>query len=154
MAHNAHLIAGLLRLRTGYEPTREEVIRAFGEKSYMMAMADGKPVGLIGFLVENLVTRVDELLVVKQAPVAPVAGALTQAVENASRELQSEVGYVFLPNDASQEMIQALIHRGYERQEMDDIKIPAWREAVRESRPDGTIILSKKLRAERVLKPL
>lgn len=154
MAHNADVIARLIQQRTGYEPSRQEVIRAFGEKSYMLAMVDRKAVGMIGFLVENLVTRVDELFVVKQAPFAPVATALSQAVERASRDLQSEVGYVFLPNDASQEMIQALVQQGYERLELEEIKIPAWREAVRESRPTGTLILSKKLRADRVLKPL
>ncbi|HML23788.1 MAG TPA: dephospho-CoA kinase [Aggregatilinea sp.] len=154
MAHNADVIARLIHQRTGYEPSRQEVIRAFGEKSYMLAMSDSTAVGMVGFLVENLVTRVDELFVIKDAPFAPVATALSQAVESASRDLQSEVGYVFLPNEASQEMIQALVQQGYERLEMDEIKIPAWREAVRESRPAGTIILSKKLRADRVLKPL
>ncbi|WP_162909271.1 dephospho-CoA kinase [Aggregatilinea lenta] len=154
MVHNADVIATLIHQRSGYVPSRQEVIRAFGEKSYMLAMSDGSAVGMIGFLVENLVTRVDELFVVKEAPFATVATALSQAVERASRDLQSEVGYVFLPNDASQEMIQALVQQGYERQELEEIKIPAWREAVRESRPNGTLILSKKLRADRVLKPL
>jgi hypothetical protein len=51
-------------------------------------------------------------------------------------------------------MAPTFLQHGYERQQMEEIKIPAWREAVRESRPNGTMILSKKLRAERVLKPL
>ena len=34
------------------------------------------------------------------------------------------------------------------------VTVPAWREAAAESQPPNTQILSKKLRAERVLKPL
>jgi hypothetical protein len=51
-------------------------------------------------------------------------------------------------------MLETLNEQGYERQQINEITVPAWREAVRESRPDGTLIMSKKLRAERVLKPL
>ena len=37
---------------------------------------------------------------------------------------------------------------------MEEIKVPAWREAAREARPDIYTIYAKKLRAERVLKKL
>ncbi len=154
MPKNAEQIAALIRDHTGQTLNRNDVLMAFGQKSYMMAMAGDTPVGLVGFLVENLVTRVDEFLLVEQAPVAPVATALIQAIERASRELQSEVGYVFLPQNESQEIVQAFLQQGYEAQELEDIKVPAWREAAREARPDGSRIYSKKLRAERVLKPL
>jgi dephospho-CoA kinase len=154
MPKNAEQIAALIRERTGKELSKQDVIMAFGEKSYMMAMANGMPVGLVGFLVENLITRVDEFLLIERAPVEPVAKALIDAIENASKELQSEVGYVFLPEAESPEMVQAFLKQGYERTEIEDIKVPAWREAAREARPDGTQILTKKLRAERVLKPL
>lgn len=154
LPRNAEQIADLFARRTGHLPGRNEVLIAFGQRSYMMATADGKPVGLIGFLVENLVTRVDELFVVDQAPAGPVTSALIQAVERAARELQSEVGYVFLPQDAPPDMVQALTQQGYEAQRLEQIKVPAWREAAREARPAGSQIFGKKLRAERVLKPL
>jgi hypothetical protein len=154
MPKNADQIAQLIRQRTGKALTRQDVLMAFGQKSYMLAMANGEAVGLVGFLVENLVTRVDELLVIERAPVQPVAAALVQAVERASRELQSEVGYIFVPEKDTQGMAQVLTQEGYESQQLEEIKVPAWREAAREARPDGATIFSKKLRAERVLKPL
>jgi dephospho-CoA kinase len=154
MPKNADQIAQLIRQRTGKALTRQDVLMAFGQKSYMLAMANGEAVGLVGFLVENLVTRVDELLVIERAPVQPVAAALVQAVERASRELQSEVGYIFVPEKDTQGMAQVLTQEGYESQQLEEIKVPAWREAAREARPDGSTIFSKKLRAERVLKPL
>lgn len=154
MPKNAAQIAALIQEGTGKALTQNDVLMAFGQKSYMLAVANNQPVGLVGFLVENLVTRVDEFVISKRAPVSPVAAALVQAVERASRELQSEVGYLFVPQGEVQEAVQAFLQEGYEHQELEDIKVPAWREAVRESRPDGTIIYAKKLRAERVLKPL
>lgn len=154
MPRNAEQIAGLIRNKTGEELDRTDVLMAFGQKSYLLAMANDTPVGLVGFLVENLVTRVDQFIVISQAPAGPVTTALIQAIERASRELQSEVGYIFLPDDEPQEMVQAFLDEGYIQQELEDIKVPAWREAAREARPDGHNIFAKKLRAERVLKPL
>jgi dephospho-CoA kinase len=154
MPRNADQIASLIQSATGKDLSKQDVLMAFGQKSYILALANDKLIGLAGFLVENLVTRVDEFIVVERAPVQVVAAELVQAIERASRELQSEVGYFFLPEDSSAEMFETLNKQGYERQQINDIAVPAWREAVRESRPDGTLIMSKKLRAERVLKPL
>jgi dephospho-CoA kinase len=151
---NASQISQLILKQTGRQLSERDILMAFGQKSYMIALANGEPVGLVGFLVENLVTRVDEFMIMKHAPVGPVAKALIDAFERASRELQSEVGYVFVPPSSAPELAQALNEQGYKAETLEEIKVPAWREAVRESRPEGTAIFSKKLRAERVLKPL
>ncbi len=151
---DADQIAALLKLRSGQDVSRSDVIMAFGEKSYMLAKVDDQAIGLVGFLVENLITRVDEFVIVDEAPTLPVATAMIQAIEQASRELQSEVGYIFLPEDEGDETIKAFLQQGYEYTELEEIAVPAWREAAREARPDGCQIYTKKLRAERVLKPL
>lgn len=155
MPHNADQIAALLQTRNGGQRlSRDDVIMALGQKSYMMAVADGRPLGLVGFLVENLVTRVDELFLLHDAPVRPAVAALVGAVEEASRALQSEIGYIFLPENTGRDMVESLLQQGYQHMKIEEIKVPAWREAARESRPAGTAIFAKKLRAERVLKPL
>lgn len=155
MPHNADQIAALLQTRNGGQRlSRDDVIMALGQKSYMMAVADGRPLGLVGFLVENLVTRVDELFLLRDAPVRPAVAALVGAVEEASRALQSEIGYIFLPENTGRDMVESLLQQGYQHMKIEEIKVPAWREAARESRPAGTAIFAKKLRAERVLKPL
>ncbi|MCC6800960.1 MAG: hypothetical protein IT325_12655, partial [Anaerolineae bacterium] len=155
MPHNAEQIAALLQTRNGGQRlSRADVIMALGQKSYMMAVADGRPLGLVGFLVENLVTRVDELFLLGDTPVRPTVAALISAVEEASRALQSEIGYVFLPENTGRDMVESLLQQGYQLMKIEEIKVPAWREAARESRPAGTAIFAKKLRAERVLKPL
>jgi dephospho-CoA kinase len=147
---NAEQIAQIVQHRLGKTVTRADVLM----KSYMLAMAGNTPVGLVGFVVENLVTRCDEFVIIENAPVPPVAGALIEAIEHASRELQSEVGFIFLPVTESAQTTAVLEQAGYEKKEIEEIKVPAWREAAREARPDGYSIYAKKLRAERVLKPL
>jgi hypothetical protein len=154
MPKNAEQIAQVLNRMLGKTLTRIDVITAFGEKSYMLAEIDGKIMGLAGFQVENLITRVDEFLLLPEAPIEPVARALIQAFENASKELQSEVGFVYLPVNAPPPIVQVFLKNGYERVELEAIQVPAWREAAQESQPPNTQILAKKLRPDRVLKPL
>jgi dephospho-CoA kinase len=153
MPRNAEDIARLINQTTNKNLTRMDIMMAFGEKSYLLAEVGGRPIGLAGFQVENLITRMDEFLILAGVPVAPIAAALIQAVEEASKELQSEVGFMFLPQDATV-LAQAFIDQGYDRTQLEMIKVPAWREAAGESQPPNTQILAKKLRAERVLKPL
>jgi hypothetical protein len=51
-------------------------------------------------------------------------------------------------------MVESVVQQGYQQMKIEEIRVPAWREAARESQPAGTVIFAKKLRAERVLKPL
>ncbi len=152
--HNADVVAALKSQLSGKPSDRLEIMYAFGQKSYLLAEANEQNVALVGFQVENLITRVDEFLIRPDAAQAPVITGLIDAVEAASKELQSEVGYFFLPPATTEAVLEAFRALGYEKQVVEEIKVPAWREAIRESQPDGTVIYAKKLRAERVLKPL
>lgn len=149
---NADDIARLLNQASGKTLTRMDVIMAFGQKSYWLAEFDGRPIGLTGFQVDNLITRMDEMVIIPEAPVAPVAEALIGAIEEASKELESEVVFSFLPNGSSA-LEQTFVDQGYEKITLDTIKVPAWREAATESQPPNTQIYKKQLR-ERVLKPI
>ena len=153
MPKHADEIARLLNQNASKSLSRNDIMMAFGEKSYLLAEVNGRTVGLAGFQVENLITRMDEFVVIPEAPVAPVAEALIGAMEDASKELQSEVGFMFLPQNVPN-LTQAFVDQGYEKVSIESIKVPAWREAAMESQPSNTQILTKKLRAERVLKPL
>ena len=153
MPKNAEEIASMINKSMGKGLTRTDIMMAFGEKSYLLAEFEGKTVGLAGFQVENLITRMDEFVIIPEAPIASVAEGLIGAMEDASKQLQSEVGFMFIPQNAA-ELAQAFVDSGYEKTTLEAIKVPAWREAASESQPAGTQILTKKLRAERVLKPV
>lgn len=133
--------------------SRDEVMEAFGDKAYMLAEVDGQMVGLAGWKVENLVSRTDELVIAPVRDFAGVTPKLLEAVEDASRELQSEVALVFVPADPAE-------HRdvwsglGYRPQTVEDLGVRAWQEAAHESRPPGSHMMMKRLREDRVMRPI
>lgn len=154
MPSNAEVIANFINKTANKGIDRMDVMMAFGQKSYLLAQsAANQVVAVMGWQVENLITRVDEFYIEPSVSRDSVVTALANAVEAASRELQSEVSYIFLPNSA-QDVIQAFVKNGYEATTISQIKVPAWREAVEETVGDGQQILSKKLREDRVLKPI
>lgn len=157
MPTNAETIAQFISQATGKTVGRMDVMMAFGQKSYLIAQdASEHVLGLVGWQVENLITRVDEFYLLPNLTPAPVVQELLTAIEQASKDLQSEVGYIFLPSSTTPETVQTFTKNGYDRTAVEQIKIPAWREAVQElmSNDSGLVILTKKLREDRVLKPI
>ena len=85
----------------------------------------------------------------------PCAGRRCGAHRSDERASRAQsAGYVFLPNDENAETVQAFLQLGYEKTRLEEIKVPAWREAAREAQPAGTQIFAKKLREQRVFKPI
>ncbi len=155
MPVNAELIAAFINVSTKREVSRMDVMLAFGQKSYLLVQElQGRVVALAGWQVENLITRVDEFYVASDVPREPVVRALINAVEEASRELQSEVSFVFLPKSTPADIGQAFLGAGYQPMKLDEIKFPAWREAAHELITSDNIGLMKQLRADRVMKPI
>lgn len=157
MPSNAEAIAGFINAAAAKNVNRMDIMMAFGQKSYLLAQdASDKVLAVLGWQVENLITRVDEFYIAADAPATPVVEGLVTAIEAASKDLQSEVAYIFLPPTASAEAVQTFQGSGYEATTIEQIKIPAWREAVQEilAENKNARILSKKLREDRVLKPI
>ncbi len=136
--------------------SRMDVMMSFGQKSYLLAEDDSEGIiGVLGWTVENLVTRMDEFYLQPGVPVKRVVQAVVVAVEDASQELQSEVGFIFLPLSTSEDVVEAFKASGYDSVTVSEIKIPAWREAVEEVTRDRNLqVLWKQLREDRVLQPI
>ena len=134
--------------------TRMDVMAAFGDKAYFIAEGDGKLSAVLGWKIENLVTRVDELYLSAGAPLDKLAGPLLEMLENASKELQCEVALVFVPLGQAQTAAPALGAHGYHPQLPDKLGVPAWKEAAQESMPPNSGMFFKKLREDRVLRPV
>ena len=133
---------------------RSDVMAAFGDKAYMLADYGGHLAAIAGWKVENLVARVDELYVAPNAPLDKLAPAMLEAVETASRELQSEAALVFVPPALAAAAAHALARQGFAPSAPDQLRVAAWTEAARESMPPGASMLFKKLRDDRVLRPI
>jgi len=156
MPTNAEAIATFINSATNRNINRMDIMMAFGQKSYLLAQDQTERVlAVMGWQVENLITRVDEFYLAAKIPAKPVVESLIVSIEAASKDLQSEVAFFFLPQSVATDLVGSFEQKGYEIMSVEQIKIPAWREAVQEivSQQKGTVILSKKL-GDRILKPI
>ena len=86
-------------------------------------------------------------------PLDEAIPALMDAVETASSELQSEASLLFLPPYLAQH-VGAWRAVGYRPQTVQGLGVRAWQEAALESMPRGASLWFKRLREDRVLRPL
>ncbi len=135
------------------KPSREDIMAAFGEKAYLLLHMDERTVGLMGWQVENLVARSDEVYIDPNAPFLEAVQALTNEVERASRELQCEISLLFLPPELAREK-DVWNSLGYQERTIQSLKVRAWEEAAIESMPPGSVMFFKQLRKDRVLRPV
>ena len=132
---------------------RDDIMEAFGEKAFLLLKLEQKIVGIAGWQVENLVARTADVYLESGFPLEEAIQALMDQVEASSRELQCEASLLFLPPHLARrsEVWQAL---GYEPRSIEDLGVRAWQEAAKDSMPDGTVLLFKQLRKDRVLRPV
>jgi len=133
--------------------TYDDVMAAFGEKAFLLLKIGGHLVGLAGWQVENLVARTDEVYLESNVPFAEGIQVLVGEIERASRELQCEVSLLFLPPTLARQYAiwNAL---GYQIRSITSLGVRAWQDAALESMPDGSVMLFKQLRKDRVLRPV
>ncbi|MGW8250333.1 MAG: dephospho-CoA kinase [Anaerolineales bacterium] len=131
----------------------DDIMAAFGEKAFLLLKIDSRIAGLVGWQVENLVARTDEVYLEPQVPFAEAVQVLVGEIERASRELQCEISLLFLPPTlARQYAIWNTL--GYQTRSVNSLGVRAWQEAAIESMPEGTVMLFKQLRKDRVLRPV
>ncbi|MEJ2598922.1 MAG: dephospho-CoA kinase [Anaerolineales bacterium] len=132
---------------------RDDVMASFGEKAFLILNSNGKPAGLAGLKVENLVARTDDVYLDPSIPFATGLSALTKEIERISSELQCEISLLFLPPSIARQEA-SIRHLGYQFRTPESLGIRAWQEAAIESMPKGMVMLFKQLRQDRVLRPV
>ncbi len=133
--------------------TRADIMAAFGEKAFLLLLDGEKIIGLMGWQVENLVARVDDVYIESKIRLPEAMKVMTQEVEQASKELQCEAALLFLPPNLAQyrDVWQAV---GYDARTVKDLSVRAWQDAAMDSMKPGTVMLFKQLRKDRVLRPV
>ncbi len=152
--HAAEIAALISRLSDGRaKPTDEDIMAAFGEKAFLFLKLDGTPVGVVGWQVENLVERTDDVYIDPGQPLSKAMQALLSEIETTSRDLQCEIALLFLPPElTSQEEVWTSL--GYEMCTVDSLGVRAWQEAAQETMGSGEAMFFKQLRKDRVLRPV
>ncbi len=151
---SANIASLITHLSGGNRPqTADDIMAAFGEKAFLLLMANNRPVGVAGWQVENLVARTTDLFIDPEIPADQAIRALIAEVEGASQDLQCEASLLFLPpQQATQEAIWK--EMGYTRRTPQTLGVQAWQDAALKSQPPNTILLFKQLRQDRVLRPI
>lgn len=152
--HSAEIADLINKLKqTGIPLTRADIMAAFGERAFMILQVGPNLVGVIGWQVENLVSRTTDIYIEPSIPVAQALPVLVNEMERASKDLQCEASLIFVAPDLAQDesLWKGL---GYERRTPDTLGVLAWQEAAQESMPANTVLLFKKLRQDRVLRPI
>ncbi len=152
---NAPEIADLIgRLSDGKaKPTSDDIMAAFGEKAYLFLKLDGRPVGVAGWQVENLVERTDDVFIDPRQPLPDAMQALLKEIEATSRDLQCEVALLFLPPELSSQ-VEVWNGLGYEIRTIESLGIRAWQEAAQDTIGADESMYFKQLRKDRVLRPV
>ena len=152
--HAAEIAALVSKLSDGRViPTNEDIMAAFGEKAFLFLKMDGIPVGVVGWQVENLVERTDDVYIDPNQPLSNAMQALLNEIEATSRDLQCEIALLFLPPElTTQEDIWNSL--GYEMCTVESLGVRAWQEAAQETVGKGETMFFKQLRKDRVLRPV
>jgi dephospho-CoA kinase len=133
--------------------TSEDVMADFGEKAFLLLKLDGQPVGLVGWQVENLVARSNDLYLQTNIPLAHAMKILMDEVEKVSRDLQCEASLLLIPAHLAQQA-DAWRSLGYEPRTVQSLGVRAWQEAALETMASGEALYFKQLRKDRVLRPV
>ncbi len=133
--------------------THRYIMEAFGEKAFLVLQEGDRMVGILGWQVENLIARTVDFLLMDNIPYEKAIPLLVNEMEKASMELQCEISLLFVnPELAKLEQIWQQL--GYEVRQPEDLKVVAWVSAARDSLTNGNRLLFKKLRQDRVLRPI
>jgi dephospho-CoA kinase len=153
--NQAQSIADLInKLSDGAQTlSRMDVMTAFGEKAYMLLITGEQLVGLVGWQVENLIARIDEIWLEPDLNIPSAITILMEEIETAAKQLQAEAALAFIPEQYVAEQ-DAWAGLGFQARSLEEIKVNAWREAAQENQQANTQLLFKQLRIDRVLRPL
>jgi len=133
--------------------SREDVLDAFGEKAYMLLRSERDLVGVLGWQVENLVARVDDVYIEQTISYQEAMEAVLCEIEQASVELQCEIILLFIPPNIARESY-LWTDLGFELRTVSSLGVRVWQEAAVESMPHKSAMLYKQIRSDRVLRPM
>jgi len=136
-----------------HKPRREDMMAAFGEKAFLLLRVNGRSLGMVGWKVENLVARTDDIYIDGSLLFADAIRILMNEVERVSRELQCEISLLFLPTELNHQE-SALLAQGYQQRSVQNLGVRAWEEAALESMPTRSMMFFKQLRKDRVMRPV
>ena len=133
--------------------TNSDIMKAFGEKAFLLLKIENVTRGVLGWQVENLVARTTEILLEPDIPAAQYLPILIREMEHASSQLQCEVSLIYVPPHLTR-YAALWTSLGYTERKPAELGVLAWQEAAEESAQQGSALFFKQLRQDRVLRPI
>jgi len=131
---------------------RAQILASFGDQGYMLAATDGELHAVVGWNTEDFIARIRQVTIFPARLRSTVGKALLEAVCQSAYELMCEVALLFPPLEASGRARKFYRSCGFAEVSLDDL-IPAWRKAAQASMPDDSLVMLRKLREKRVMRP-
>ncbi len=141
------------RAENGKPIGKDTIMQAFGDRAFLLLRQDGSLVGVAGWQVENLIARTIDLVLSPEIAKEKAIPLLIERIEEESLALQCEMSLVFVP--PADAMLRSIWESlGYRPSTIENLRVPVWMEAARESMPPDTYLLFKQLREDRILRPI
>ncbi len=132
---------------------RMAVIERFGSVGFLLAEQDSELVGILGWMAENLVVGLTDLLVSPASERIAISEALCAEMERAAIELQCEASLLFLPTPVPPALLAFCKQLGYEYEPVSGLS-PMWQETARDGGMEGDdSVMIKRLREEVTVRP-
>ena len=133
---------------------RMAVIERFGSVGFLLAEQDSELVGILGWMAENLVVGLTDLLVSPASERIAISEALCVEMERAADELQCEASLLFLPHPVPPALLAFCETLGYEYEPVSGLSA-MWQETARDGglTTDDSIMV-KRLREGLTFRPL
>ncbi|MGD2164151.1 MAG: hypothetical protein PVH50_01335 [Anaerolineae bacterium] len=155
-AGDAERVSGFLNRALGGRMHVDPIIvtERLGDVGILLAEQGGMLRGLMGWNVENLVVCVTDMLIWPAGGREWVGDLLFEEMEASATELEAEAALLLPPRPCPPELLEYCQSLGYELRTVGELP-RTWREMAQEAGRDAEgHVLVKRLRSDRVVRPL
>ncbi len=128
---------------------RSELLMAFSERSYFIGQTGTEVSAIMGWNIDYQVARIDQMFIHPLSAATRTGTAIISEIEKSAGEHICELIVAFIANDAPDVMRQLFTTQGFKESDRESLP-QTWRTAIEESQPEGTSLLIKVLRDDRL----
>jgi dephospho-CoA kinase len=139
--------------RGAIRPNMNQMMEALFSRAYLVATYNGHVVGTAGWLTENLIAGLQDFYVLHDDLWPSVGRRMLDRIHEEVASLSCEVALAFVLNQAGSRPVEFFESQEYQQAEGKDLGY-MWKDAALEWQPEGSVLLYKKLREQRIMVPM
>jgi dephospho-CoA kinase len=132
------------------ELSRQEIMSAYGVKTFVILDRSQKPSGIAGWKTDNLVAITDDIFIDKTVEIPDAFQTLVSAIELMSSELLCDGSLLFLP-PKNKQYITILEAMKYSKCSIQDLNTQTWQEIAKTNMPGDSVMFFKPLHQDLLL---